>query len=252
MAYAIMRLQKVSGGLKNLSRIRSHHLPLKRGYIQNREHEEREKFNKFYEKDGKTLHELGKELLQQHKEITGRKARSDSVIFFEVLTTVSPELESDVLKNFNEWFKKNKEWLKEEFPSCQICQASAEFDESTPHIHFYLAATDENGKLNARKIVGNRKDYERRQATYEDKMRELFPNLEKRKSKKVTKKKHKSVREFWKEEDERLQKEHESKMNEFKKIEDNERKRITEEVFSDKKVTKKSFERLSQADDILL
>lgn len=252
MAYVIMRLEKIKGGLSNLARVRNHNHPSRRELLQNREHPERQKFNKFLELDGKTLHQIGKELIKKNTEITGRKTRKDAVLFLDILTTVSPEMEEEVLKDVNAWYKKNLEWIKETFQTCQICQVSIELDESTIHIHWKLAATDENGKLNAKKIAGNRNDYERRQQTYEDKMRELFPNIEKRKSKKLTKRKHKSVRQYWQEEDQRLQAEHEKKMQELKEIEEKERTRIKEDVFSDKKPTTARIDEINLADDILL
>lgn len=252
MSYVIMRVEKIKGGLRNLAKVRNHNHPDRRELLQNREHPERQKFNKFLELDGKTLHQIGKELVKKNTEITGRKTRKDAVLFLDILTTVSPEMEEEVLKDVNVWYKKNLEWIKETFPTCQICQVSLELDESTIHIHWKLAATDENGKLNAKKIAGNRDDYERRQQTYEDKMRELFPNIEKRKSKKLTKRKHKSVRQYWKEEDQRLQTEHEKKMQKLKEIEEKERTRIKEDVFSDKKPTTAKIDEINLADDILL
>ena len=257
MAYVIMRVEKIKGGLRNLAKVRNHNHPDRRELLQNREHPERQKFNKFLELDGKTLHEIGKELIKKNKELTGRKTRKDAVLFLDILTTVSPELESEVLKDVGAWYRKNLEWIKENFPTCVICQVSIELDESTIHIHWKLAATDEKGKLNAKKVAGNRDDYERRQQTYEDKMRELFPNIEQRTKKKERSKddprrKHKSVRQYWAEEDQRLQTEHEKKMQELKEIEEKERTRIKEDVFSDKKTTTARIDEINLADDILL
>lgn len=186
MGHVIMRLEKISGGLKHLSQVRNHNLPSRRHLLQNREHPEREKMNQFWEYQNRTLYDIGKELMDNQKKITGKSARKDAVCFIDILTTVSPELEEEVMRFPRSWFNKIKEWIKEEFPTCQVCQISIEYDESTVHIHWKLAATEENGKLNAKKICGNRSDYERRQQSYEDKMRELFPNIETRKKKKRT------------------------------------------------------------------
>lgn len=260
MGHVIMRLEKISGGLNNLSKVRNHHLPSRRNLLQNRENPERERLNQFWEYQSKTLYDIGKELMNKQKEITGKSARKDAVCFFEVITTVSPELEEEVMKFPRTWFNKNKEWIQETFSTCQVCQISLEYDESTVHIHWILAATEENGKLNAKKICGNRKDYEERQQSYEDKMREIFPNIETRKKKKERskddpKRNHKSVRQFWKEEDERLQQEHELKKARLEAEIQNSKDRLQkqlhkeiESVFDDKPVRQRSNERMSEGD----
>lgn len=260
MGHVIMRLEKISGGLNNLSRVRNHNLPSRRHLLKNREHPERQEMNQFWEYQNKTLYDIGKELMMKQKEITGKAARKDAVCFIDILTTVSPELEEKVLKFPRTWCKKNEEWIRQEFPTCQICQMSLELDESTIHIHWKLAATDENGKLNAKKICGNRSDYEKRQQSYEDKMRELFPYIETRKKKKERsaddpKRNHKSVRQFWKEEDEKLEQNHQLKIARLQKqIEASEERlkkqlhKEVESVFIDKPVQKRKNERMLESD----
>lgn len=216
MSHCILRIEKIKGCLTRLNKVRLHHDPKYRDKLQNRRHPEREQQNQFWENGGQSLYDIGKQLLQQHQEVSGRKARSDAVVFFEVLTTVSPEMEEELLKNQKEWFKKNKEWIKETFPHSHICQISIEYDESTLHIHWILSAEDKDGKLNAREIVGNKQNFLKYQETYENKMRELFPNIEKRKSKKITGRKHMSVQDYWKQEDARLEKEHFEKVKQSK------------------------------------
>lgn len=259
MGHVILRVEKIHGGLKHLSQVRNHNAPNRRHLLENREHPERQEMNQFWEYQNKTLYEHGKELMKKYKELTGRTARKDAVCFIDVLTTVSPELEEEVMRRPRTWFNKNKEWIQETFPTCQVCQISIEYDESTVHIHWKLAATDETGKLNAKKLCGNRKEYEARQQSYEDKMREIFPDIEERIKQssrpKGQKKFNKSCRQFWKEEDQRLQQEHELKKQrleqEIKASQDRLKKQLhkeVESVFADKPQRPRSSERMSEAD----
>ena len=259
MGHVILRVEKIHGGLSSLASVRNHNLPSRRHFLENREHPERQEMNQFWEYENKSLYEHGKELMKKYQEITGRKARKDAVCFIDILTTVSPELEEEVMKRPRTWFNKNKEWIKETFPTCQVCQISLEYDESTVHIHWRLAATDERGRLNARELCGNRKDYEDRQQSYEDKMREIFPFIDERiknsSRPKGEKRKHKSCRQFWKEEDERLEQEHQLKMARMQKeIEASEERlkkqlhKEVESVFADKIARPRSNQRMFEGD----
>lgn len=95
----------------------------------------------------------------------GKKIRTDAVLCVEVMLTASPEFfrpddhgkagkwNADQLE---QWKQENLKWLKETFGDC-IVRAELHLDESTPHIHAYLVPLDDLGKLNCKKLFGDRK-----------------------------------------------------------------------------------------------
>jgi Plasmid recombination enzyme len=92
------------------------------------------------------------------------KIRSDAVYAVEILLTASPEyFRPDDPSKYGEyrsdkladWRLATIEWLRREYGD-KIVRAELHLDEATPHIHAYLVPTDENGKLNCKKIFGGR------------------------------------------------------------------------------------------------
>ena len=132
-----------------------------------------------------------------------------------------------------------------------------EYDETTPHMHVVDAPIIE-GKFNAKKMTD--KKFEEWQDTYAEYMEEF--GLERGISKKITRRKHKTLREYNEElqeknkelenKTEQLEKEHEKKMKEYKEQEEKERRRIKEEVFEDKPNQKNKNEKMFEADDLFL
>lgn len=183
--YVIMKMGRCH--LKMLGARRRHHL--NREQLHNREHPERQKYNEYWENGG-TLYDQAQELLKQHKEVTGRKARTDAVVMIDFVFTVSPEARDELLRNKKTWVTLQRKWIKENFPDCKVCGMSYEEDETTPHLHMYIAATEKDGNLCAKKIIGNASKMSSYQTSYENYMLDsgLFPNMQKRTKQKNRKK----------------------------------------------------------------
>ena len=247
--YVIMKMGRCH--LKMLAGRRRHHLD--RDKLKSREHPERQKYNS-YKEFGGTLYEQARELLKQHKEVTGRKARTDAVVMIDFVFTVSPEARYELLENKNEWIQAQIKWVKKNFSHSKFCGLFYEEDETTPHLHVYVSATEEKGNLNAKKIIGNASKMASYQESYEQFMIEsgIFQNITKRtkqKSRPKNKKVHNvPIRKYKQQQLEEIEKLNDE-IKELKKQKED----IESYVLDDKKeYNTKSNERLILADDILL
>lgn len=181
MGHVIMKMGRCHQ--KMLAARRRHHL--NRDMLKNREHEEFERFNS-YKEFGGTLYDQAKLLLEQHKDITGRKARSDAVVMIDFVFTFSPEMRNEMLMNKKKWIQAQINWVGQNFPHSKLCALSYEEDETTPHLHMYISATEEKGNLNAKAIIGNASKMAKYQQSYEDYMiaSGIFKSIQKRKKQK--------------------------------------------------------------------
>lgn len=251
MGYAIMRCAKMKRG--DLCKYDNHHWR-KRDKLENRKHKELESKNINKLRDNKTLTQQVRELIKQQEEATKRKVRKDCVVGIEFVFAFSPECVGTF--NIEQWAMKNLQWLKEQVGG-RLMEFNIEYDETTIHMHAVNAPLI-NGKFNAKKMTD--KKFEEWQDTYAEYMQEF--GLERGLSKKITRRKHKTLREYNEElkaknkelkaKTEQLEKEHNRKMKEYKQQEENERKRIREEVFEDKQNKRDYNEEMFEADDLFL
>lgn len=111
----------------------------------------------------------------------GKKIRTDAVLCVEILLTASPEYfrPDDHGKagkwdahQLEDWKQANRAWLAEKFGD-RIVRAELHLDESTPHIHAYFVPLDESGKLNCKKMFGDRKKLSDFQDSYAQAMAPL-------------------------------------------------------------------------------
>lgn len=237
--YVIMKMGRCH--LKMLGARRRHHL--NREQLHNRENPERQKYNEYREFGG-TLYEQAQELLKQHKEVTGRKARTDAVVMIDFVFTVSPEARDELLKNKKTWVQHQIKWIKENFPDSKICAVSYEEDETTPHLHVYVAATEKEGNLCAKKIIGNASKMSSYQTSYENYMLDsgLFPNMQRRTKQKNRKEKVHNVpiRQYKAQQQEEIR-ELERRLAELKRD-------VADRVLDDKPVKKNTVEKMLEGD----
>ena len=237
--YVIMKMGRCH--LKMLGARRRHHL--NREQLHNRENPERQKYNEYREFGG-TLYEQAQELLKQHKEVTGRKARTDAVVMIDFVFTVSPEARDELLKNKKAWVQHQIKWVKENFKNSKICAVSYEEDETTPHLHVYVAATEKEGNLCAKKIIGNASKMSSYQTSYENYMLDsgLFPNMQRRTKQKNRKEKVHNVpiRQYKAQQQEEIR-ELERRLAELKRD-------VADRVLDDKPVKKRSNEKMLEGD----
>lgn len=251
MGYAIMRCAKMKRG--DLCKYDNHHWR-KRDKLENRKHAELECKNINKLRDNKTLTQQVRELIKQQEEATKRKVRKDCVVAIEFVFAFSPECEGSF--NIEQWAIKNLKWVKEQVGG-RLMEFNIEYDETTTHMHAVVAPII-NERFNAKKMTD--KKFEEWQDTYAEYMQEF--NLERGISKKITRRKHKTLREYNEElqeknkelenKTEQLEKEHEKKMKEYKEQEEKERRRIKEEVFEDKQSIRNYNEKMFEADDLFL
>lgn len=88
-------------------------------------------------------------------ESVGAKTRKDSVRAIEFLLTASPEFfENASKKTIEDWAKKNREWIREQYGSQNLVSAVLHMDETTPHIHAYVVPVTADGRLSAKDMIG--------------------------------------------------------------------------------------------------
>ena len=108
---------------------------------------------------------------------TGKRAiRKDAVKYLKHVVSGShkemTEMNKDP-KKFKKWVQSNIEFMKEEFGEKNIVRCSLHRDEKTPHIHFVTVPITEDGRLSAKKVLGDRKEMSARQDRYAQKMSEF-------------------------------------------------------------------------------
>lgn len=95
--------------------------------------------------------------------------RRDAVKAIEVNLSGShermKEIEADP-KLFDSWLKTNQEWLEEKYGKANIVSLYCHRDEYTPHIHAVVVPLTSDGRLSAKEILGNRKDFTQLQEEY--------------------------------------------------------------------------------------
>lgn len=126
-----------------------------------------------------------------------RNIRKDAVIAVETIFTSDYEFFKNKTDKEKElFFEKSLEFLKEFVGEENIIAATIHYDETTPHMHCVFTPIDNDGKLKYKSFVSHKNDLVKLQDNYHEKVSQVFPELERGKSAKETKRKNLSVEEF--------------------------------------------------------
>ena len=138
---------------------------------------------------------INEELEKRYK--VNKSLRKDATLGVEVIFTSDKDF-FDKLTPEQErlYFEKSLEFLKEFAGEKNVISATVHKDETTPHLHAVFMPLTDDGRLNYKDFINTKYDLINLQDKYHEKMREYFPELERGKSSKETKKKHLSVEQF--------------------------------------------------------
>lgn len=101
------------------------------------------------------------------------KIRKNAVLAVEYLLTTSPDWWTNITdEQFQEWLKKNIDFIKQKHGIENIIAATFQRDETTPHISVFVVP-EINGKLNARHFFGGRQKMSALQTEYANNMANL-------------------------------------------------------------------------------
>ena len=138
---------------------------------------------------------INEELEKRYK--VNKSLRKDATLGVEVIFTSDKDF-FDKLTPEQErlYFEKSLEFLKEFAGEKNVISATVHKDETTPHLHAVFMPLTDDGRLNYKDFINTKYDLINLQDRYHEKMREYFPELERGKSSKETKKKYLSVEQF--------------------------------------------------------
>ena len=138
---------------------------------------------------------INEELEKRYK--VNKSLRKDATLGVEVIFTSDKDF-FDKLTPEQErlYFDKSLEFLKEFAGEKNVISATVHKDETTPHLHAVFMPLTDDGRLNYKDFINTKYDLINLQDRYHEKMREYFPELERGKASKETKKKHLSVEQF--------------------------------------------------------
>src|SRR5699024_11388990 len=64
-----------------------------------------------------------------------------------------------------QFFEYAKEFLEQEYGKDNLLYATVHMDEKTPHMHYGVVPITDDGRLSAKEVVGNKKDFKDRKST---------------------------------------------------------------------------------------
>lgn len=138
---------------------------------------------------------INEELEKRYK--VNKSLRKDATLGVEVIFTSDKDFFDKLTpKQERLYFEKSLEFLKEFAGEKNVISATVHKDETTPHLHAVFMPLTDDGRLNYKDFINTKYDLINLQDKYHEKMREYFPELERGKSSKETKKKHLSVEQF--------------------------------------------------------
>ena len=138
---------------------------------------------------------INEELEKRYK--VNKSLRKDATLGVEVIFTSDKEFFNKLTPEQGRlYFEKSLEFLKEFAGEENVISATVHKDETTPHLHAVFMPLTDDGRLNYKDFINTKYDLIKLQNKYHEKMREYFPNLERGKPSKETKKKHLSVEDF--------------------------------------------------------
>ena len=165
--FAILRVKKISGeggkGKSNLSAAARHNF------------RERETLNARPEDARHNIYLAGaksaKELMELWEERAPEKVRKNAVPAIEYVMTASPEEVAAMGQIKSEdYLREAFAWVEEKHGAENILSAVIHMDETTPHLQVLVIPLDERGKLNARGLVGSKKELSAMQTHYAERV----------------------------------------------------------------------------------
>ena len=109
----------------------------------------------------------------------GCRTRKDSVRLVEVLFTATPEFfQGKKLPEIRQYFEESLHFLEQYQAKETIISAVVHMDEKTPHMHISFVPLTPDGRLSAKKIVGNKKKLSWWQDKFWEHMVIKYPDLE--------------------------------------------------------------------------
>lgn len=165
--YSILRVKKIGGkngrGKANLSAAARHNL------------RERETPNARPEDISRNIHLAGArtaaELMKLWDERAPEKVRKNAVPALEYVMSASPEKMAEMGQARSEDYLRDAfAWLEEKHGAQNILSAVIHMDETTPHLQVLVIPIDERGKLNARALVGSKKELSAMQTDYAERV----------------------------------------------------------------------------------
>ena len=202
MSYAIMRAEKLKTHQIHFSQ--NHNERNHKSYSNEDINLEKTKDN-YHLIESKNYSRDTEHIIQKNYKGT-KTIRKDAVKNVELIFTSDKDFFDKLTpEDERKFFEKSLEFAQEYFGEKNIFSAIVHKDETTPHMHINLVPITKNGKLSAKEVIGNRKDLEKMQDKYFEKISKSFPELERGKKKEITNKLHKSLEEFKKETAEKVQ-----------------------------------------------
>lgn len=173
--YAVYHAQKHSssaGGLGN-------HIDRVKGMEHTYQHSDPERLhlNRYFKVDqGREKMPLAKAVKNRIEEgYKGkRKLRANSVKYVSHILTGSHEKMNEIFSNQESakgWLNANYAFLADEYGKENIVRFTLHLDEKTPHLHAVTVPLTNDGRLSAKEIMGNKKDFQDRQDRYAEMMK---------------------------------------------------------------------------------
>ena len=143
-------------------------------------------------------------VMDKYESMKPEKIRNDQVRAIEVLITASPEaIEGMTAEQRKDYFDRSLKFANNEFGESNLLHAQIHYDEKTAHLTaFYIPLVEKEGKkgskitLNAKELLGGRKEYSDRQTRFYELVSKDFGLLRGEVDSKAT---HKPMKDFYRE-----------------------------------------------------
>ena len=206
MSFAIMRIAKIKA--TNIIGVDKHNERKNNNYSNEDIKQELTHLNYDLIKCPSYKKKINEELDKRYT--SSRSIRKDAVLGVEVIFTSDNEFFKKLSPEQERlYFEKSLEFLQDFASKENVISAVVHKDETTPHMHCVFTPITQDGRLHFKSFVDGKFEMSKFQDKYYEKMKEFFPELERRKSSEETQRKHLSVEQY------KFEKEKE-KLNEIK------------------------------------
>ncbi|HEA0073576.1 TPA: plasmid recombination protein [Staphylococcus aureus] len=236
MSYSIIRVEKIKSSV-NTTGIQKHVQRENNNYSNEDIQQEltQENYDLVNEESINFNDEIEKKIEERYT--VNRAIRKDAVKHIDGIVTTDKDYFDDLtLEQTRDYFNDSLDFIKDEYGEENILYATVHMDEATPHMHFGVVPITYDGRLSAKKMLGNKKAFTDFQNRYNEHMNRRGYNLERGESKHITGAKHEEMNvykqktNYHKQEMERQQKEVESLKDKKQIIE----KEMNEQITSSK------------------
>lgn len=165
--YAVLDIKKIH----SFGELRAQEAHNNREYKMNHVDENMSYLNKeVVSTGGLSYTERWKEIATLSEIKTGKKIKprknNSSVLVLDIVVTFTPEANTKLKFDIDEWCEENKKWVEKTFGKENILAITLHMDENTPHLHIQVAPIDERGHLCARSFTGGRTNMKNLQTSY--------------------------------------------------------------------------------------